>query len=120
MTKKKTSKGSKAAADPPAVAEAPKAPPAGMTADAAAALLRWRLALGSGAEDAAPDMSLTALGGFGASLGLAEGSEDGEVGLADLDAALAFVYGGGSGSGGGGYGRANTRITVPRWLGLVR
>jgi hypothetical protein len=102
-----------AAPPAPAAPATPAPAPAGVTAEDAAALLRWRLALGPDAEDAAPEMGLSGLGGLAGSIGLSAGEDDG--GLGDLDAALSFVYGGG-----GGRGRGSRRISVPSWLGLVR
>ncbi|MBS2013325.1 MAG: VWA domain-containing protein [Deltaproteobacteria bacterium] len=87
----------------------PKPPAPGLSAEDADALLRWRLALGPEAEDAAPELGLGALGGSGAGLGL-----EGEEALGDLDEALSFVYGGGS------YGRGGSKPYLPKWLGLVR
>lgn len=72
------------------------------------ALLRWRLALGPGAEKSAPELTLGRLGAGAAGLGL----EPGRVG--ELDDALDFVYGERSAGLGG------SRPYVPKWLGLVR
>ena len=72
--------------------------------DDAAALLRWRLALGAEAEDAAGELGLARLARMGASAGLEAESLD------DLDEALGFVYGTSGPS----------PLKVPRWLGLVR
>jgi VWA domain containing CoxE-like protein len=72
-----------------------------MTPDDAAALLRWRLALGPGAEEASPELGLASLAGDG-------DETDGEA--EELDAALSFVYGGGG----------RSKMHVPKWLGLVR
>ena len=66
------------------------------------ALLRWRLALGPGAQDVAPQ--------FGAEGGLALEARD-----RDVDEALDFVYGDQPQGGRGG-----SRPYVPKWLGLVR
>lgn len=74
----------------------------------AAALLRWRLALGPEAEATAPELALAGLGS-----GADEAGLDGQR-LGDLDGALSFVYGKSE------LGLAPTRITVPKWLGLVR
>ena len=72
------------------------------------ALLRWRLAVGPGAEktDACP--KLGALAGGAASAGVAEGE------LAELDGALSFVYGDKSAGLGG------SRPYVPKWLAALR
>jgi hypothetical protein len=70
------------------------------------ALLRWRLALGPGAEEASDLLGLAGLGSAAAALELA--SED----AAELDDALSFVYDGDRRKGG--------RPNVPRWLGAVR
>lgn len=73
-----------------------------------AALLRWRLALGPGAEQVSPQMSLG---------GLASGAEEIDVAgsrLEDLDEALGFVYDERKGGIGG------SRPYVPKWLGLLR
>ncbi|HET8772702.1 MAG TPA: VWA domain-containing protein [Thermoanaerobaculia bacterium] len=91
----------------------PVVPPPDLAPDDAAALLRWRLALGSGAEDAAPEMRLAGLGAFGMTIGAGEGEgESGGESLDQLDDALSFVYGGRAPGG--------TNINVPRWLSLVR
>jgi hypothetical protein len=79
----------------------------------AEALLRWRLALGPGAEAVAPEMGLSGLGGLGGSVGL-EG-EDG--GLDDLDDTLSFVYGD---KPGGAYGGRASRPYLPKWLASIR
>lgn len=71
------------------------------------ALLRWRLALGPGAEKVSPQFGLKGLGGASASLGV------GEDELGELDDALDFVFGDGRG------GRASGPY-LPKWLGLVR
>jgi VWA domain containing CoxE-like protein len=76
--------------------------------DDKAALLRWRLALGPGAERAAPELALQGLSGAAGELGL-QGPR-----LDDLDEALDFVYGDRKGGSGG------SRPYVPKWLGLVR
>jgi len=91
------------------VAPAPGAPPDGWTADDAAALLRWRLALGPEAEESAPELGLAGMSELAGTVGL-EGEE--ADALTDLDDALSFVYGGGSTGG--------RRLHLPRWLGLVR
>lgn len=74
----------------------------------AAALLRWRLALGPGAEQVSPELRLGGLGGGSVDLGL-----DGER-LGDLDEALGFVYDERKAGLGG------SRPYVPKWLGLLR
>lgn len=72
------------------------------------ALLRWRLAVGPGAEktDVAP--GLKQLAGAAAAVGLSEGD------LGELDDALSFVYGGREG------GSGNSRPYVPKWLASLR
>jgi hypothetical protein len=72
-----------------------------MKPEDAQALLRWRLALGPEAEDAAPEMGLGGL--------TADGDGDGELG--ELDEALSFVY--------GNYGRGGG-MHLPKWLASVR
>lgn len=71
-------------------------------------LLRWRLALGPGAEAANPRCSLTSLQEYAADLELDDRR------LKDLDDALSFVYGERTGGLGG------SRPYVPKWLGLLR
>jgi len=75
------------------------------------ALLRWRLALGPGAEKAAPELSLGGLAGAAGGYGM-----DGER-LEDLDEALSFVYGDDTSH---GYGPGGQRMFIPKWLGLLR
>lgn len=75
---------------------------------AAAALLRWRLALGPEAERAAPDLALHQLGG-GADAVELEGER-----LRDFDAALGFAYDHSAG------GRGGSRPYLPTWLGHLR
>ena len=82
----------------------PPTPP--LAPDEQLALLRWRLALGSGAEDAAPELGLAGLSAGAAELGL------GRPG--DVDEALEFVYGDRRG------GRGGSRAYLPKWLGLLR
>ena len=78
------------------------------------ALLRWRMALGPGAERAMPELGLDRLGAEGdaGGLGLGEGE------LRELDQVLSFVYGDreDTRSGGG----AGSRPYLPRWLAAVR
>ncbi len=73
-----------------------------------AALLRWRLALGSGAEEVDEGFGLGCLGGAGG-IGVAEER------LADFDQALGFVYDGGRQGG-----RGASRAYIPEWLGNLR
>jgi Mg-chelatase subunit ChlD len=73
------------------------------------ALLRWRLALGPGAEKTGSCPSLGALGGAAGTVGL------GESDLEELDEALSFVYGE-KGAGGG----SGSRPYIPKWLGALR
>ncbi|HTE55312.1 MAG TPA: VWA domain-containing protein [Kofleriaceae bacterium] len=72
------------------------------------ALLRWRLALGAGAEQADRSLGLDQLGEAAGAVGLEPGR------LGELDDALGFVYderrSGGAGS----------RPNLPRWLGALR
>ncbi len=75
----------------------------------AQALLRWRLALGPEAEQAAPELSLGALGA-GAGVAGVDGDR-----LADFDQAIGFVYDQRSGGG-----RSGSRPYLPVWLGLLR
>lgn len=90
----------------------PVTPPPDLSPDDAAALLRWRLALGSGAEDAAPEMRLAGLGAFATAIGAEEGGGESGESFDQLDDALSFVY--------GGRGPGGTTINVPKWLSLVR
>lgn len=99
----------------PTAGAAPHPPPASATAAStslppadAEALLRWRLALGPGAEQAAPELALEGLSGGSGSIDLVPEK------TGDLDEALSFVYGG------EGRAIAATRPYVPKWLGLVR
>ncbi|MFP2930441.1 VWA domain-containing protein [Pyxidicoccus sp. 3LG] len=73
------------------------------------ALLRWRLALGPGAEKtgSCPSLHSLAGGGMGAA-GVGEGD------LEELDDALSFVYGDKSASSSG------SRPYIPKWLGALR
>jgi hypothetical protein len=71
------------------------------------ALLRWRLALGPGAEKVSGQLGLGRLAGNQA-FGL------GDERLGELDEALDFVYGERSAGLGG------TRPYIPKWLGLLR
>ena len=72
------------------------------------ALLRWRLALGPGAERALPRLRLDDLGAGGA-LGMDAAD------LGELDEALSFVYGEERRGG-----NAGSRPYLPRWLAAVR
>lgn len=81
------------------------------------ALLRWRLALGPGAEDASTMLSLAGLSTAGGTnlldqAGDPNGAPDDAESLSDLDDALSFVY--------GRAGEGPRRIHLPKWLGLVR
>lgn len=93
-----------------APAPAPPASPAqsALPQADAEALLRWRLALGAGAEQVAPELALEGLIGGSGSIDLPPEK------AGELDEALAFVYGG------EGKTIAATRPYVPKWLGLVR
>ena len=71
-------------------------------------LLRWRLALGPGAEATAPELALGGLGGFGQGFGVGADRMD------ELDRALSFVYGEQRAGSGG------SRPYVPQWLGALR
>lgn len=73
-----------------------------------AQLLRWRLALGPGAEQASPHAALDRLAAGADGLGVDPAD------LGELDAALAFVYDHGRPGAGG------TRPYLPRWLGALR
>lgn len=73
------------------------------------ALLRWRLALGPGAEKTGACPSLGQLAGGAGTAGV-----DGEGELDELDDALSFVYGDKSGS------LAGSRPYIPKWLGALR
>ena len=72
------------------------------------ALLRWRLALGPGAESVSPDFGLGHLGGGAGELGLDGGR------LGELDDALSFVYEEKSGT------LARSRPYIPKWLASLR
>ena len=88
-----------------------KPPPAAMSPADATALLRWRLALGPGAEKASPDFGLRGLRQLGGDLDGVDGER-----LADFDDALGFAYDEGSRRGG----TAGSRPYLPKWLGLLR
>jgi hypothetical protein len=75
----------------------------------AAALLRWRLALGAEAERAAPELGLARLGAAGAGVDGVDGAR-----LAEFDKALGFAYDA------KGAGRGGARPYLPTWLGLLR
>jgi Mg-chelatase subunit ChlD len=79
-----------------------------MKAEDIEALLRWRLALGPGAEQVSPRLSLSALGSGAGALDL-EGDR-----LGDLDGALGFVYDERRA------GLSGSRPYVPKWLDLIR
>lgn len=86
-------------------------PTAPLSGPDAAALLRWRLALGPEAEKTAPELSLGALGDqAGAGVPGVGGDR-----LADFDKAMGFVYDGDQRGGSGG-----SRPYLPKWLGLLR
>lgn len=72
------------------------------------ALLRWRLALGPGAEKTGSCPSLHSLGGAAGTAGVGEGD------LEELDDALSFVYGEKSA------GASGSRPYIPKWLGALR
>lgn len=72
------------------------------------ALLRWRLALGPGAERADPRLSLSTLSEGGDQLGLERER------VQDLDDALSFVYEDKKG------GAGPSRPYIPKWLAAVR
>jgi len=72
------------------------------------ALLRWRLAVGPGAEKAEPSLDLTHLGGAAAAAGVDEGE------LGELDDALSFLYDERKAGGGG------SRPYMPKWLSSLR
>ena len=72
------------------------------------ALVRWRLALGSGAEQAGAGFGLGGLAGPQGALGL-----DGRR-LAELDATLSFVYDEKTG------GSARSKPYIPEWLSSLR
>ncbi len=73
-----------------------------------AALLRWRLALGPGAEKVGSHFSLDALRGLAAAIDVDPSR------LEDLDGALSFVYEERSA------GLGPSRPNIPRWLGALR
>lgn len=72
------------------------------------ALLRWRLALGAGAEQVSPQFSMETLRSLAAGLDIDPSR------LGDLDEALAFVYEERRAGLGG------SRPNIPRWLGALR
>lgn len=74
------------------------------------ALLRWRLALGSGAEQTSAGFGLAGLEAAAGALGVDP------VRVKDLDGALSFVYD--EGAKGGGAGRS--RPYLPDWLAALR
>jgi Mg-chelatase subunit ChlD len=73
-----------------------------------AALLRWRLALGPGAEQTLPQASLPRLAAASDAVGLGAGE------LEELDRVLSFVYGEGKA------GTGRTRPYLPQWLAALR
>jgi hypothetical protein len=72
------------------------------------ALLRWRLALGPGAESVAPEFGLDHLGARANGIGLETGR------ISELDDALSFVYEGKVAS------LARSRPYIPKWLASLR
>lgn len=118
--------GDASAATAPAASAPAPATPAAVTASAATvsavtassglavsdqeALLRWRLALGPGAEKTDPSFGLGGLGGAAGGLGVDPTRVD------ELDDALSFVYEEGGRSAGGG----GSKPYIPKWLGLLR
>jgi hypothetical protein len=72
------------------------------------ALLRWRLALGPGAEQISPSFSLDALRSLSATIDVAPSRLD------DLDGALSFLYEERSA------GLGPSRPNIPAWLGALR
>ena len=88
-----------------------KPPPAAMSPADATALLRWRLALGPGAEKASPDFALRGLRQLGGDLDGVDGER-----LADFDEALGFADYEGRRRGG----TAGSKPYLPKWLGLLR
>ena len=73
-----------------------------------AALLRWRLALGSAAEQTLPQASLPRLAGAAGEVGLGAGELD------ELDRVLSFVYGEQKA------GTGKTKPYLPQWLAALR
>lgn len=86
--------------------------PKDLSADDRLSLLRWRLALGSEAEQVAGGCGL---GGLGSAAGDAVGL--GGERLADFDKAMGFVYGDGGGKAGGS---GPSRPYIPTWLANLR
>jgi hypothetical protein len=77
------------------------------------ALLRWRLALGPGAESVSAQFGLGGLGGGGSSgSGGGMGMSPGQLG--DMDDALSFVYGERSAD------LSRSRPYIPKWLAALR
>jgi hypothetical protein len=72
------------------------------------ALLRWRLALGPGAESVSPEFGLGHVGGGAGELGLDSGR------MGELDEALSFVYEQKAGT------LARSRAYIPTWLASLR
>ncbi len=90
----------------------PPPPPAAPLAEVdAQALLRWRLALGPGAEQAASEFGLRGLGQAGGCIDGVDGAR-----LGDFDDALGFAYDEGSRKGSS----AGSKPYLPKWLGLLR
>jgi Mg-chelatase subunit ChlD len=79
--------------------------PNDLSTDDLDALLRWRLALGPGAERVAPEFGLGGLAGAGEAFGIDRAR------MGELDEALSFVYEGGYGV---------SRPYIPKWLGALR
>lgn len=97
-----------AAATTTATASTPAVSSTGLSVSDQEALLRWRLALGPGAEKTQPEFGLGGLGGAAAAFGV----DPGRIG--ELDDALSFVYEERSAGLGG------SRPYIPKWLGLLR
>jgi VWA domain containing CoxE-like protein len=90
------------------IAPAGAPPPDDLSVSDTEALLRWRLALGPGAEKTAPEFGLSGLGAAAGAFGLAPGR------VGELDDALSFVYEEGKS------GSAGSKPYIPKWLGALR